>query len=58
MKIVVVHVCPPIPIRDYDWVAHLENDDEPPRVEGWGRSADQAVFNLMQQLAENSDDPR
>lgn len=58
MTIKTVHVCPPIPIRDYDWQAydtdHYDPED-PDRFTGWGRTEAEAIADLLSQL-EVSDD--
>jgi len=44
---VTVNECPPIPIRDFDWVAFYEGDEETgPR--GYGRTEAQAVADLKE----------
>lgn len=44
-KIITVHEYPPIPIRDWDWVAYWEGDEEAgPR--GNGRTEAEAIADL------------
>lgn len=47
------HVKPPIPIRDYDYSAVLE-DYEPGDAQGWGATEQAAVDDLLQQIQENA----
>ena len=51
MKIVTVHVCPPIPCRDFDWCAHFDDNDEDGPV-GWGSTAQDAIDDLRDQLSD------
>lgn len=41
-KIVTRHVCPPIPIRDYDWCAYEDGQEEAGNY-GWGCTEAEAV---------------
>ena len=58
MKIKTNYEYPPIPIRDYDWSAI--DDDTYDGAEdshcpiGWGRTEEEAIADLMQQLLENA----
>lgn len=56
-RIIIEWVLPPIPLRSADWRA-WEDGTEETGPYGWGESATEALANLMEQLAENSDDPR
>lgn len=50
MTIRTVHVCPPIPVRDYDWQAYdTDNYDpeDPDALVGWGSTEERAIANLM-----------
>ena len=48
-KIVTSHDYPPIPIRDFDWCAYREGDEEEgPR--GYGRTEAEAVADLIEQV--------
>ena len=38
---------PPIPIRNFDWRAVYEGDDEEPSKHGWGRTPSEALANLL-----------
>lgn len=57
-KIVVSEVKPPIPVRDYDWSARLDNY-EPGLGRngciGWGRNDIEAVADLRNQLDDYED---
>lgn len=50
-KIDVEYVCPPIPVRSYDWRAFIIGADENAPV-GWGRTRWDAIDNLRAQLEE------
>ena len=58
MKIKTNYEYPPIPIRDFDWSA--VDDDTYDGAEdshcpiGWGRTEEEAIADLMQQLLENA----
>lgn len=44
-KIITVNTFPPIPIRQFDWMAHFEGDEElGPR--GFGETEEKAVKDL------------
>jgi hypothetical protein len=44
---------PPIPIRNHDWTAVLDNYDEGDPI-GSGRTRDEAIADLEEQLAERA----
>jgi hypothetical protein len=45
MKIVTIHVYPPIPERSFDWCAFYEgNGEDGPR--GWGGTEEEAIDDL------------
>lgn len=47
-KVVYKAVCPPIPVRDFDYLARFKEDDsEKPRYEGWGSSQEEALAKLL-----------
>lgn len=48
-KIITVNEYPPIPIRQFDWRALYEGDDEVVGNHGWG-STEQAAINDLRQL--------
>ena len=37
---------PPIPLRQFDWRACYDGDDEEPSRHGWGRTAEEALADL------------
>ena len=49
-------VYPPIPVRNYDWQAHLDDydgaPDAGPQYEGTGRTEEDAIKDLLDQLEE------
>jgi hypothetical protein len=58
LKVVTSHEYPPIPIRTFDWCAHLD-DYEPPDVNGegggpgpvgWGATEAEAIADFYEQL--------
>jgi hypothetical protein len=48
-KIVTSNVYPPIPIREFDWCAYLDGEEEAGPY-GWGRSEAEAIADLKEQL--------
>lgn len=51
-KIITSFVYPPIPIRTMDWCAHRDGDepnDGGGMRQGWGRTEDEAVKDLIEQ---------
>jgi len=44
-EIITRHICPPIPIRQYDWEATYENYDEGDLI-GYGATEQQAIDDL------------
>ena len=58
MKIVTVHVCPPIPIRGFDWCAYDFDtyDEEGDPLYGWGPTEEWAINDLKAQLEELNND--
>lgn len=44
-KIVTEHVYPPIPVRQFDWVAHY---DDPEGATGWGPTEESAIVDLIE----------
>jgi len=53
------HDYPPIPIRSWDWSAHLDDYDGAPDA-GWqpvghGRTEDEAIADLLRQVEEYDD---
>ena len=51
-KIVTSHVYPPIPDRQFDWLAHYEGDDEYPHLHGYGPTEAEAIDDLKRLHAE------
>lgn len=51
----ITHIRPPIPLRDFDWAA-TQDDYEPGCPIGYGRTREEAVADLEEQLAELADD--
>jgi len=37
---------PPIPLRQWDWRAMHDGDDEEPSRQGWGRTPEEALADL------------
>ncbi len=54
-SILTVFVCPPIPVRSFDWSACETDADEDSPI-GWGRTADESIADLLQQIKEARDD--
>ena len=44
--IITVYVFPPIPMRDQDWAAYHDGDDEMPYRYGWGATEQAALADL------------
>ena len=56
LRIATDHVFPPIPIRQFDWCAYDDNSyDGPGSVLGHGRTEQEAIENLTQELAERGE---
>jgi len=55
MKIVTEHMYPPIPMRNFDWCAYIEDSDEETRICGWGETEEAAIKDL-QLLLEDLDE--
>jgi hypothetical protein len=49
-KITTSYVYPPIPDRDNDWCAYVDEECGP---YGWGRTEDEAIQNLLEALEDN-----
>jgi hypothetical protein len=58
MKIVTEYVCPPLPIRFFDWRAYDGDtyDPENNNPTGWGRTKEDAIADLLRQIEESDDD--
>jgi hypothetical protein len=50
-KIVTNHIYPPVPIRDFDWRAHYDGDEESGNY-GYGRTEDEAISDLVESYGE------
>jgi hypothetical protein len=60
MKLVTVHVYPPIPIRDYDWCAYDSStydgaEDAGHQTVGWGPTEEAAVLDFNKQRQDDHD---
>jgi hypothetical protein len=53
-KLVVVHVHPPIPVRQYDWQAFLGDEEGGPH--GWGETRHDAIVDLLVELDDQLDE--
>ena len=58
MKITTVNVCPPIPVRNFDWCAYDIGtyDEEGDPLIGWGPTEDAAIKDLKAQIEDLNDD--
>lgn len=45
-KIITNYILPPIPIRQFDWCAYFEDQDESSRC-GYGRTKEEAIDDLL-----------
>ncbi|CAB4140886.1 hypothetical protein UFOVP399_4 [uncultured Caudovirales phage] len=54
-RIVATYDPPPIPVRNCDWSAVLDTYDAGDPI-GWGRTRDEAVADLEEQLADQAND--
>lgn len=54
MQIKTAHVCPPIPLRDFDWLAYVK--DQESSLRGWGKTQIDAICNLLEQIEEGEDE--
>ncbi len=46
-KVIASNICPPIPSRDYDWVAHREGWDLGEPI-GYGATKEEAIKELLE----------
>lgn len=53
-KIITVSICPPIPSRQFDWMAYFEGSDEDSYV-GYGPTVERAIFDLRQSCEDGGD---
>lgn len=54
-KIVTSHVFPPIPVREMDWCAHYDGEEEAGDY-GWGRTEEDAIADFIANCAEDHDE--
>jgi len=52
MNIVTSHDCPPLPIRSYDWSAHIKGQEEPGDPIGYGATEAEAIEDLLWKVEE------
>lgn len=50
--IVTRYIAPPVPTRQWDWVAYIKDDEEANGPTGRGPSETEALRNLCEQLAQ------
>lgn len=50
--IVTQFVCPPVPTRQWDWVAYIKGDEETNGPTGRGPTETEALRDLCEQLAQ------
>jgi len=48
VNVITDYVHPPIPVRQYDWQAWVDGDEEGPK--GWGVTEQEAINNLKREL--------
>jgi hypothetical protein len=48
MKIVVSFIYPPIPMRQFDWLAMFDDDDGDSPRKGYGATRQEAIDNLLE----------
>jgi hypothetical protein len=56
LTIRVTCVCPPIPLRQFDYCAYIDGHEEETARYGWGFTRPEAIADLLQVLAEERDD--
>lgn len=54
-RIVTTHIFPPIPDRNFDWMAYLENDAEKPWMHGYGPTEQDAIEDLKRLIQERAE---
>ncbi len=52
MKISTNYIFPSIPLRDFDWIAYIEGEEEL-NINGFGKTEKEAISNLIEQLNES-----
>lgn len=53
-KIVTSYIFPPIPLRNTDWLAHYEGEEEKQQY-GYGKTAAEAIADLQEMYPEDDD---
>lgn len=48
-KIVTSYIFPPIPLRQFDWLAYFEDEGEENSPQGWGSTEQAAIADLLQE---------
>jgi hypothetical protein len=56
LTIRVTCVCPPIPLRQFDWCAYIDGHEEETARYGWGFTRPEAIADLMQLLADEKEE--
>jgi hypothetical protein len=54
-KIVTSYICPPIPIRCFDWCAHYDGEEEAGNY-GYGATEAEAILDFKQNCQEDHDE--
>jgi hypothetical protein len=54
-KIVTSNICPPIPIRAFDWCAHYDGEEEAGNY-GYGATEAEAILDFKQNCQEDHDE--
>lgn len=54
-KIVTSHIYPPIPVRDWDWCAHYDGEEEAGNY-GWGATEAEAIQDFLDNCADAHDE--
>lgn len=49
MKLILANICPPIPIRTYDWAAYFDGSEEDGPC-GHGKTQMDALYDLLWQI--------
>lgn len=53
-KIVTTCICPPIPLRSNDWIAHYDGDEEAGQY-GYGATEAEAIADFVESYQEDCD---
>lgn len=54
-KIVTSYVCPPIPVRQFDWCAHYDGEEDAGGY-GYGATEAEAIADFIENCAEDHDE--